>query len=319
MILAVDGGATKTVALLFDEESFKIKGVGLAGSSNFAVVGERKAEESLRKAISEAEGDKADKAVFCLAGIGDSEEDTKRGIDLVRRIFLNSQVFNDGVGAYRATNLFEDGGVFAPGTGSVAFYQKNGESHRVGGWSWIFGDEGSASWIAKTAITYATRVVDGIEESSELPKAIEEYFKLPFREAVIRLSKDQDKRLIASFAVMVDSLAMKGDPLALRVMNEAADYIVRMIDRLRKEGGKVSVIGGVMNSKIIRSVVSPLGVEIFYSYQAVLGGIVLAGVKMSFEERNKLAKELTEKIYNLPEEELKSYLFINPKLKNSET
>ncbi len=319
MILALDGGATKTVALLFDEKTFKIKGVGLAGSSNFTIIGENKAEENLRKAISEAEGDKADKAVFCLAGIGDSEEDTKRGTEMVRKIFPNSQVYNDGVGAYRATNLFEDGGVFAPGTGSVAFYQKNGELHRVGGWSWIFGDEGSASWIAKTAITYATRVVDGIEESSELPKAVEKYFNLPFREAVIKLSKEQDKRLIASFAVIVDDLASKGDPLALRVMKEASDYIIKMINRLKREGGRVSVIGGVMNSKIIRGTLSALGVNIFYSYQAVLGGLVLAGLKISFEERDILAKELTKKIYNLPEEELKNYLFINIRSKISET
>ncbi|MCY0873349.1 MAG: hypothetical protein OWQ47_00200 [Acidianus infernus] len=319
MILAVDGGATKTVALLFDENKFKIKGIGLAGSSNFTIIGASKAEENLRKAIKEAEGDKADKAVFCLAGIGDSAEDTKRGEEMVRRIFPNAQVYNDGVGAYRATNLFEDGGVFAPGTGSVAFYQKNGVLHRVGGWSWIFGDEGSASWIAKTAITYATRVVDGIEEKSELPHAVEEYFKLPFREAVIKLSKEQDKRLIASFAVIVDELAQRGDPLALRVMKEASEYIVRMINRLKKEGGRVSVIGGVMNSRIIRDEISSLGVSIFYSYQAVIGGLILAGVKMSFEERDMLAKELTQKIYNLPEEELKNYLFINIKSKYSET
>lgn len=319
MILAVDGGATKTIALLFDEKNFRIRGIGLSGSSNFTVIGVNKAEENLRKAIKEAEGDRADKAVFCLAGIGDSEEDTKKGEEMVRRIFPNAQVYNDGVGAYRATNLFEDGGVFAPGTGSVAFYQKNGVLHRVGGWSWIFGDEGSASWIAKTAITYATRVVDGIEENSELPKAVEDYFKLPFREAVIRLSKEQDKRLIASFAVVVDSLAQKGDPLALRVMKEASEYIKKMINRLKREGGRVSVIGGVMNSKIIKEEISPLGVNIFYSYHAVIGGVVLAGVKMSFEDRDKLVKELTQMIYSLPEDELRNYLFIDAKSKYSET
>ncbi|MFP3203677.1 MAG: hypothetical protein RXR43_16160, partial [Sulfolobus sp.] len=131
------------------------------------------------------------------------------------------------------------------------------------------------------------------------------------REAVIKLSKEQDKRLIASFAVIVDELAQKGDPLALRVMKETSEYIVRIVNRLKKEGERVSVIGGVMNSRIIRDAISSLGVDIFYSYQAVIGGLVLAGVKMSFGERDKLAKELSQIVYNLPSAELKEYLFIN--------
>jgi hypothetical protein len=66
-----------------------------------------------------------------------------------------------------------------------------------------------------------------------------------------------------------------------------------------------------MNSRIIRDAISSLGVDIFYSYQAVIGGLVLAGVKMSFGERDKLAKELSQIVYNLPSAELKEYLFIN--------
>ncbi|NON62683.1 BadF/BadG/BcrA/BcrD ATPase family protein, partial [Acidianus sp. RZ1] len=93
MILAVDGGATKTVALLIDENNLKVLGVGLSESSNFTAVGEQIAEENLKEAINEAlRGKIPDKAIFALAGIGDSNIDTLTGKKIAERIFPFSVV-----------------------------------------------------------------------------------------------------------------------------------------------------------------------------------------------------------------------------------
>ena len=51
--LGVDGGGTKTSSILCDEEG-KILGRGMAGPSNYHVVGIQRTEEALRQCITTA-------------------------------------------------------------------------------------------------------------------------------------------------------------------------------------------------------------------------------------------------------------------------
>ena len=51
MILAVDGGATKTLALVMEEDGAIVKGLGIAGPSNFTSVTKREIISNLKKAI----------------------------------------------------------------------------------------------------------------------------------------------------------------------------------------------------------------------------------------------------------------------------
>lgn len=311
MILAVDGGATKTVAVVYKDE---ILGVGISSSGNYTEVGEEQAKKNIMEAISEALNNSSvtlkeiEKAIFALAGIGDSKKFTEIGERIAKDIFKDSIVINDGVSALRATNLFNDGAVFAPGTGSVAFYQKNGEIVRVGGWGWFFGDEGSASWISKNAITYAIRSIDKIEKESKIPEEVEKFFGGEFREVVTRLSKEQNKRLIASFAVNIDKLS-KNDELAFKVMKNAAEYIDLMVNRLKKDVNNVYLLGGVMRSSTIRNLMNNK-VRYFYGYHSVIGGIIALEKIHEEEIRNDLVKQLNKNLMKEPEEKLRKLLFI---------
>lgn len=318
MLLAVDGGATKTVAVVYKDE---ILGVGISSSGNFVEVGVEEARKNILEAINEALNNASvsineiKKAMFALAGIGDSKKFTEIGENLARGIFKDAIVMNDGVAGLRATTLFNDGAVFAPGTGSVGYVQKNGNIQRIGGWGWFFGDEGSASWIARTAITYALRVVDKIEEDSKLPETVEKFFGGEFREVVTRLSKEQNKRLIASFAVKVDELA-RTDKVALKVIRQASEYINLMVSRLRKEFNgrrKVSLLGGVMRSSIIRNEVKDKVDIILYGYHAVIGGIITLERITDENVRDELVRQLNKKLYKEPEDKLRKFLFIENK------
>lgn len=311
MILAVDGGATKTVAAVYKDE---ILGVGISSSGNYTEVGEEQAKKNIIVAINEALNNSSvslkeiDKAIFALAGIGDSKKFTEIGERIAKDIFKDSIVMNDGVSALRATNLFNDGAVFAPGTGSVAFYQKNGEIVRVGGWGWFFGDEGSASWISKNAITYAIRSIDKIEKESKIPEEVEKFFGGEFREVVTRLSKEQNKRLIASFAVNIDKLS-KNDDVAFKVMKNAAEYIDLMVNRLKKDINNVYLLGGVMRSSTIRNLMNNK-VRYFYGYHSVIGGIITLEKIHEEELRDDLVEQLNKNLMKEPEEKLRKLLFI---------
>ncbi|MCI2415692.1 MAG: hypothetical protein MPF33_10710 [Candidatus Aramenus sp.] len=311
MILAVDGGATKTVALVFKDE---VLGVGVSSSGNFVEVGEEKAKENLLEAVNEAlrnasaSIDEVKKATFSLAGVGDSRKFTEVGERIAKSIFRNAKVQNDGYGAMRATAMFKEGAVFAPGTGSVAFLQKGGKVTRIGGWGWFFGDEGSASWIAKRAITYATRSVDGVEVESVLPREVEKFFGDEFREVVTRLTKEQNKREIASFAVRVDQLSAT-DVLAFKVMKEVSEYIDTMVERLKRDVDNVYLLGGVMRSNAVRRLLRNK-VRYFMGYHAVVGGVVEL-LKVNDEEtRDDLVRQVNRALAKLPPERLRKYLFI---------
>ena len=180
MLLSVDGGATKTVAIIVDEKKDRIKGFGISGPSNFVSAGPQLAEKNLKCAVSDALNEASETldsiktGIFGIAGIGDSSIDTNIGVKIIDKITNRSDFIkmNDGEPAYKMANLNEEGIVFAGGTGSVCFYLLNNKLNRLGGWGWFIGDDGSASWIAKRALNMATKEFDNIIG--------EKYFLMPF-------------------------------------------------------------------------------------------------------------------------------------------
>ncbi len=54
-----------------------------------------------------------------------------------------------------------DGINVVAGTGSIAYGERRGLAHRAGGWSELFGDEGSAYWVAVQGLNAFSRMSDG--------------------------------------------------------------------------------------------------------------------------------------------------------------
>ncbi len=321
MILSIDGGATKTCALLFDEGSMKLLSVGLAGPSNFTAVPETTASENIRSAIKQIENksgiSKSDKVriIIGLAGIGDSTGATERGEKMLRSIFQREdlRIENDGFVAYRMSNMFSDGVVFAPGTGSVGMFQKDGKMKRIGGWGWFAGDEGSASWIGKEAIRTAERQMDGILEGTDFVDLVSGHFGEDFKEVVGLLERDRSKRKVALLSPKVVEMARNGEKYAMEIINNAADYDAMIVNSMLKffdECPEVSVLGGTMIAgSIIRERISSrvrCKIKFFNGYHVAVGGIVLSlneqGTTPNIAIRDRIIKDLDEIIKNFDHE-----------------
>jgi N-acetylglucosamine kinase len=327
MLLSVDGGATKTVAIIFDDEKSEIKGIGISGPSNLGSAGPKTAGENILSATQSAmerakvDLNTIDDGIFGIAGIGDSKEMTELGNSIIRKISGSRDfiIVNDGIPAYYLGNLENDGIVFAGGTGSVAFYRKNENMGRRGGWNWFVGDDGSASWIAKRAINVATMEEDGIFPEKLLVNEVESYFGADFREAIALVDKFQDKSLVAGFAPNVSRLANNGYKRALNIMSESAGYVVAMINSLKSEFSKVpdiAVLGGtvqagVLYKNMITSEVKEK-IEFFLGYQVSVGGILILlqkrGKKINKVYRDEMLRELDSKLRNMDAEILEKYL-----------
>jgi N-acetylglucosamine kinase-like BadF-type ATPase len=314
LILSVDGGATKTVALVLDEVQGSVRGLGMAGPTHLISVPASEVEHNLRTAVSEACGQagvpSAELAagLFGIAGIGDSDELTRTGHRLIADAMARDDFegTNDGLPAYALAHLDQEGIAFAGGTGSVLFYRIRGEARRRGGWNWFVGDYGSASGIAKEALTVATREFDGILPERRLVAEVERYFGRSFRNAIALTEVHPDKRLVAGFAPTVARLARDGYGPAERIFEEAADYVVALIRAVEAEFPSpppVAIIGGTTLSGDLyaRKIRTRLGRDFraYRGYQVAVGGLLLLLARLGRPTTPELRERMLVELENL--------------------
>ena len=330
MILAVDGGASKTVALVYDETKLELIGLGIAGPTNLTSVPREEIVFNIQEAVTKA-CEQANitiknigNGLFGIAGIGDSPSLTRSGMEIIAKSTGRSDfmVMNDGRPAYQMANLDYDGIVFAGGTGSVAFFKHGETTERRGGWNWFAGDNSSASWIAKRGLNLATLEYDGLLDEKHLVNSVETYFANDFREVLASIEENQNKRHIAGFAPYVTKLASLGYPPAMEILDECADYVVRLIESLLpkfKKTPRISLVGGTMlagniyTDRIKERLNVPI--DIFYGYQVAAGAILLMlkdmGVNCTFITRDSILTQMEYLLEKISKKELKRYLNMN--------
>lgn len=174
-VVGVDGGATKTVALI-GSETGEILGRGQSGSSNYHNVGATAASMAIRRAAIEARKraglrrDRPEVAVVALAAVN-SPRDRATALRFVRaaNIARTSFVIHDSVAALHAATQSRAGIIVISGTGCVAAgINKAGKYVRVGGWGYLIDDEGSAYDIGRKALMTTFRMLDGRAPKTKL-------------------------------------------------------------------------------------------------------------------------------------------------------
>ncbi|MEM0139830.1 MAG: BadF/BadG/BcrA/BcrD ATPase family protein [Ferroplasma sp.] len=309
MILAVDGGGTKTVAIIIDENSLKLIGLGISGPSNVRSVSAMTSRKNILKAIGNAEKMagmvKIDRSIYGIAGYGDSTLFTSELDSIIESIDKlspsNPIITNDGEAAAYLITLGGDGIVSATGTGSVGAYIKNGEMHRVGGWSYLTNDSASGYWIARKGIQMAEKSSDGLIGPTQLINRLEDVFKLSLRDLVANLEDRFNKRIMASLAIIVDDCSNNGDEISAYVLKLAFNEIKLMLDGMQRQfENKVPIgsVGGVMQSKTVRKLLQDEynDIEIFYGYHVAIGNAMRLLNIRDIEVRNSFVSQLDSKI-----------------------
>ena len=234
LVVAVEGGGTKTVALAIDYRGEAVAW-GRGGSSLALHVGEERAQEAVNHALAGVAGQVGPRqvtaAVIAMVGRGYSADPAAS----VRSRFPDARVqrMHEGDAALLGATLEAVGVVVISGTGSFArAVGAQGAVAQVGGNGPLVGDEGSAHYIAVEGIRRALWAVDGRGELTALSDRTREHF------AVAEL-KDVAHRLygpgaasrhdIASFAPVVLAAADEGDAVAGRVLDDAARHLAAMV------------------------------------------------------------------------------------------
>jgi glucosamine kinase len=196
------------------------------------------------------------------------------------------QLVHDTVIAHAGALGGEPGVVVIAGTGSAAYAVfGDGSTHFEGGWGYLFGDEGSAFWIARNAISLATYHGD-----CEGTRALLSFFDVHTLRELVRsfYVGDVSRASIASFAPVCIASAKvnQGCPCLCEPPVNAARELARLAARAARETPdpvKVAFVGGLVSDPWLRERIGqalheqlPSAIDVEPKGEPVDGALILA-------------------------------------------
>ena len=265
LFLGVDGGQSSTTALIGDEHG-RVLGAGSGGPCNHA--GKAEGRDRFMSAVSKSVGEACaqagldpDRIVFDTAcfGLSGGPEDKVAIIHSLLRI-ERLVATDDAVIALSGATAGEPGIITIAGTGSIAFGRSAaGKRARVGGWGYIFGDEGSGFDIARQALRAALRFEEGWGPATALHPALLEATASRTANEVLHCfyTDEWPRSRVAKLARLVDQTAEAGDAVARVIILNAAQHLAALTGSVRHQlwvpGDEVPVvyIGGAFRSRLL--------------------------------------------------------------------
>jgi glucosamine kinase len=252
LFAGVDGGGTGCRARIEDAKGCLL-GTGIAGPATLRMGVDRaitEVEKACRAALDEAGlGANALGSVHAavgLAGVG------RKGV--LEQLLMRPHPFRSVVYAHDATiacigaHGARDGGIVIIGTGSVGFAVVGGREIRVGGYGFPISDEGSGADLGLHAIRLALRAYDERAVGTSLTRDVMRRFHNDPFEAVAWMDHATATDY-ATFAPLVMRHADAGDPVARRIVRDAAEQIDELARRLSECGApRIALLGGLASS-----------------------------------------------------------------------
>jgi len=231
IVLGIDGGGTKTVAVVMDR-SGEVLGRGQAGSTNWNSVGAQNARANLqsvtREALAGAGCKVTDVAAICIGASGvDRPDDRTRMQSWLAELApqATTAIHNDAVVALSAgTGGDVYGLVLISGTGMIVYgFDRAGGSRRAGGTGALLGDEGSGYAIGAASLSAVMWAADGRGPQTALTGAILSHLEMTTPSELIPWAYvDTAWERFASVAPQAIRCAQEGDAVALAILNRAA-------------------------------------------------------------------------------------------------
>lgn len=302
LLLAIDGGGTKTQALVTDLEG-KVLARGLGPSSNLQSVSIEQFGHAMTTAIdgalmqaigmrpaAQAPGWRSGRiaaACFGLAGVDTPKDEAEVARWVKQRAIAPRFVVVNDAELILAAGTPEGWGVaLISGTGSICLGRtKDGRTVRVGGWGPLIGDEGSGFQVALRALHLATQTADGRADAPALLKAALRHWSLPDAEALMRRvhAPETTPAEIAGLAAAVVDLSARGDAAARRVVEEAigdlATQFRTVVEKLKLVRPPLAVAGGLLRAHLRTLLTAALDGEAagtHYVAEPVMGAVKLA-------------------------------------------
>jgi len=268
MFLGVDGGGTKTALCLIDNDGHLIAQTQVQSVDYFNQgidIVERILAQGV-EAVCQVAGIKARELGFAFFGLptyGEVSGDVA-ALDAAPRAALGHnryQCNNDMVCGWAGSLGAADGINVISGTGSMTYGERAGTGARVGGWGELFGDEGSAYWIAARALSVFSQMSDGRLAPGPLMDVLRTHLDLSADLDLVDVVLNRwkgSRSEIAALSRRVGDAAAKGDELAAQILTDAGVELATLVDCTRQrlafrhgETVPVSYSGGVFSSELV--------------------------------------------------------------------
>ncbi len=242
IVVGIDGGGTKTRAILADEQGDQIAESVGAGSAVKPQEVDRSAgviAGVVRDVLEQGEQRDVKPRVVCVgvAGVGRESERQALWEALVAQQIADEVVVQTDL-AIALDDAFGDGpGVLLiAGTGSSAYGRgPSGATGRCGGWGPYIGDEGGGAWIGKRALSVVAAASDGREPETALTGAILTAAEVSESTELIRWAANATSATFASLAPVVLSVADNGDLRANSLVSLAVEELALHVRALARQ------------------------------------------------------------------------------------
>lgn len=246
LFLGCDGGSTKTELVLADEGG-ALRAHRIFEGCNYAFLGEDGFRALFQRAVGETLTDagatpaELTGAVFGLPVYGEVEE-TERVIPAVLAALLPGvplRVENDALMGWSGALSARPGVQVVSGTGAIAFgMDQTGRAARAGGWSLLFSDEGSCSWVGRQVITAFTKQADGRIPKTPLYELVRDAFTLTkdqYFSENLQIEFRQDSSKLAALQRLALTAAGQGDRTMRAVYVQAAEELTALACAVRAQ------------------------------------------------------------------------------------
>ncbi|HEV7964172.1 MAG TPA: BadF/BadG/BcrA/BcrD ATPase family protein [Actinoplanes sp.] len=299
LVVGVDAGGTASRAVVADANG-EVIARAAAGPGNPVAQGPAAAVHigaAIRAALDGHDPRHVDAAVVGLAGISALFDPalTEAFAREWKAIGLTCdvEVVGDAVTAFAAGTSAPAGAVLIAGTGAVAALVDNGRIVRTAdGLGWLLGDFGSGLWLGLEAVRAiarawppASQIATGVQSGSAhlegLAARIAAYAAVGSRDELVYWAGRVPPASFAALAPLVCAAAEGGDPLAERLVADAADRLVATLDELAAPPGPVVLGGGLLAARtpvgaLVLSVLRGRGMEVHVAHDPAAGAARLA-------------------------------------------
>jgi N-acetylmuramic acid 6-phosphate etherase len=244
-VIGVDGGGSKTVAVILDEQG-KVVGRGQGGSANYYHVGLPGMRAALTQAIQAAlQGagiglGQVSAMTWALAGV-DRPDERRALLALAAQLApdVAVQIENDALAALVGGVGTRRGVVLVAGTGMIVYGEDGqGGRARAGGWGYLLEDGGGYS-LGRAALRTITLAHDGCRLPTRLTDRVLAALNLAQPADIVAWLYAPDRQVadIAALSPVVLAEAEAGDVVALDMTARAADALAEAVEAVTRRLG----------------------------------------------------------------------------------
>jgi len=257
-VIGVDGGGTRTRAVVLDED-----GNDLGRAEGDAAVADAVDPVPATRAVAAVCGAAARVAEIALpvdavwAGLAGAGRETARSaveVELGRTgVARVARVGTDVFAAFHDAFGEGPGVLLIAGTGSIAWGRaEDGREGRVGGWGHHVGDEGSGYAIGTDALRRVTKTADGRAPETTLRESILSHLELSGVDELVQWKATARRANVAALAPVVAANAAAGDAAAREIIDDAVNELERHVLAVLENLGpwqappRVALAGGLL-------------------------------------------------------------------------